>query len=438
MPSSNLTSFANHANQRCFVIASGPSIKGMDLEWLKNETTICVNESYKAISFDPTYICIGDRVLWESVKETYAKKTSTIICSGGTQSTVGKNYSGDNLGLVFPLDMKKPILNGHFRHDLEWVAAGGNVMLETVLPFVLHCGFSECYLVGCDCNQAGYFYPENESAVAGKKQAVGDMVIPGYSVIQKYVTERGLTRIYNAGIGGNLNVFPRVKLDSMRPGAYELPLVVGYHTPHEKYKSLAENMKSSVERFGFDCVIREYPAQGKEGNPGHMNWVLNCALCGEVIRQYQEDYPNRNLIYLDADAVMEKRPTIYLDEPRDYDFAVPFLTNNCNEHKLQSNSMYFAANKRARMLVDVWIREQYKRNQDMLAGKYTHPFRDVWDQEVLEDVLPLVPDLRIRELPMTYGKIMPTPKGFEITPDVPLEKAVITQWQASREMRMKV
>ena len=45
-----MTKFSGrHAGERCFVVGSGPSIARMDLSWLKDEITICVNQSYKAL-----------------------------------------------------------------------------------------------------------------------------------------------------------------------------------------------------------------------------------------------------------------------------------------------------------------------------------------------------------------------------------------------------
>jgi len=72
-----MTKFSGrHAGERCFVVGSGPSIARMDLSWLKDEITICVNQSYKALDFDPTYVCIGDRELWPRIKHVYARTVS--------------------------------------------------------------------------------------------------------------------------------------------------------------------------------------------------------------------------------------------------------------------------------------------------------------------------------------------------------------------------
>jgi len=426
-----------HAGDRCFVIGSGPSIARMDLAWLRDEITVCVNQSFKALDFEPTYICIGDRELWPRIKDVYAKMSSTVICSTGTNGTVGSDYAGDNLGLVVPMDKTHPVHAGHFRHDLVLVHTGYNVVPEIVLPFVLHCGFAECCLIGCDCTDDGYFYPQAESARPDWPQKVMPQTMGAYPVIRRYAEQHGLTRIVNGTYGGRLEAFDRVLFDSLRPGSPPAPLVVGYWTGHPKYRELAENMAATVRDFGLEVEIHERPHAGKPNLPSHMNWVLNCAQCPSFILDMMKAHPGRDLIYLDADAEMRRRPAFYLDSPRDYDFAAGYLTNAFVKHELQSNSLYFAATADARGLVTAWRDEQARRNARMLAREFKHPFHEAWDQWVLQNVLDdfRVPGFVREELPATYIKIMPTPRGVEITPDVPLDEAVITQHQASREMR---
>lgn len=191
-------------NKRCFVIASGPSIKEMNLTVLRNEIIICVNQSYKAIDWEPDFICIGDRKLWPLIKDTYAKMSSKIICSTGMDGTCGSNYSGTNLyGLVH---MNK--VSDIFSYDLNsHVIKGYNIIPELVIPFVCWCGFSECYLLGCDCNNNGYFYTEYIKTSA--KQKIMEKCMNAYKIISELDLP---TKIYNAGIGGNLHYFPRMDL----------------------------------------------------------------------------------------------------------------------------------------------------------------------------------------------------------------------------------
>jgi hypothetical protein len=338
-----------------------------------------------------------------------------------------------------PLDKTVDVADGRFRHDMQVVYKAFNVIGETVLPFVIHAGFNSCFLLGCDCTNDGYFYPKEESSRKDFRQVVYPQAIQAYRVINEYLAENpNLTRVYNAGYGGNLDVFPRVHFDSLRPGAEIQPLVVGYHTPHDEYRKLAMEMKESVESFGMTCHIEELPARKiVEGNH-KKNWVANCAICPEFIQSMMSAFHGTDIIYLDADAIVRKRLSLYLDEPRDYDFAAPFLTNKWVNNELQSNSLFFKASHKAEELVEAWFKLQHERIERMARNEFTNPYKEAWDQVVLQEVMSSVKGLRVRKLPLTYGKIIRAAGGQEITPDVKWEDAVITQHQASREMKNRV
>jgi len=219
------------------------------------------------------------------------------------------------------------------------------------------------------------------------------------------------------------------------------PLFIGYHTPHPEYRELATGMRASVEQFDLECEIVELPNHVVPEMHSMATWVSNCAMCGPFVQWMQTLHPDRDLVYLDVDAILRKRPSLYLDEPRDYDFAVTFLNNQWSTNELQSNSMFFKAindSSESRLLVNRWCYEQAIRLTNMRAGLYTHPFRRAWDQVVLQDVLVNMPHLRIKTLPPSYSKIMPTSAGVEIMPDVATADAVVTQSQASRIMKEKV
>lgn len=75
-----IESFYNiHKNQRCFLIANGPSIKKTDLSYLKNEITFGMNRIYllnEKTGFKPSYyVCVNKLVL-----EQFADEISLIEC----------------------------------------------------------------------------------------------------------------------------------------------------------------------------------------------------------------------------------------------------------------------------------------------------------------------------------------------------------------------
>lgn len=423
-----------HKGQRCFVIASGPSTKQMDLSVLKNEITICVNESYKVIDFEPTYSCIGDRNLYPLIKDKLASMNSRIIASSGLNGQVGKDYPGNNLDALIKLEKSQTVKDDGFIWDMQKVYKAWNVVPELVLPFVCWCGFDECFLIGCDCNNAGYAYQDSVRE-KGTQHFYSEAMIC-YDAISKMTLP---TKIYNATVGGQLESFPRVSLDEVitktKTKTKSDLLAIGYYTRDRNYKELAERMKASVEKQGIECIIKERKSLATEGLIKPMPWVLNCSQCGSFIQEMREEYPNRPLLYLDADAIMQRRPRLFLDEVIDYDFAAVFLSNVHIKDELQSSTLFFNNTEKASKLLDDWVSLQKKRNSEMLAGQYSPPYFDAWDQRVLQKVLK---DVKVKKLPYEYAKIALTPKGEELMKGVDPNKIVISQHQASRQNKVHV
>jgi hypothetical protein len=119
-------------------------------------------------------------------------------------------------------------------------------------------------------------------------------------------------------------------------------IVIGYYTPNNDYKELAEGMKTSVEAQGLHCYIEERPNLSSPEMPKPMPWVLNCSQCGFFIRDMLNKF-NDDILYLDADAVMLRYPILLplRDKNGDasYDFAAPFVTTRCVTRELTSNTL---------------------------------------------------------------------------------------------------
>ena len=199
-----------HAGQRCFLIASGPSLKKENLETLRNEVTIGVNESYKAMPFEPSYMCIGDRFLWPFVRKAYARMEQTkLFLSTGMDGTVGRDYEGYNLiGWSF-LNRKESIADYGIQWDLgeKPLRIGYGVVPEVAIPFVCYCGFSELYLLGCDCSQNGYAFSDPVRGV--ETQRVLEKSLLSYEKISK---QKLPTKIINISPGSLLDCFPKTTL----------------------------------------------------------------------------------------------------------------------------------------------------------------------------------------------------------------------------------
>lgn len=214
-------------------------------------------------------------------------------------------------------------------------------------------------------------------------------------------------------------------------------LFVGYYTPDKNYPMLAYRMQQSVLRQGFDCIIEERPS-AICNRPPPMPWVLNCAKCAEFCLDMFENYPGKNIFYLDADADMIRFPELLIspDLPK-FDLAAPIVPKTTGVRELISNSLIFRRTKGARKILKAWKKEQERRVKYMLAGYYSEPFGAAWDQKVLQNVLEEKPEISFFPLPWEYAKIAPK-MGREIMVGVDPEKVVIAQRQVSRKNRRYV
>lgn len=426
-----------YAGQRCFIVASGPSMKEIDVSRLKSEVTICVNQSYKILPFGPTFQCIGDRFLWPKIKETYAQMAGTwVFCTSGMDGSCGSDYPGKNMLGVAKMHPSKDVASAGFSWDL---AAGVNkaltVVLEAALPLACWLGFDDVYILGCDCTANGYAY--DNPALGLHEQKIQPRTMEMFEEVARTPLP---CRVWNAGVGGKLDCFHRIDYKELfpEPTPPEKLLVVGYYTPDLDYRLRAEAMKASVEKQGLTCVIKERASWAEPDMPKPMPWVMNCAQCGPFIKDMMKEYPDHNILYLDADATMVRRPKLFLDEPIDYAFAAPFLTNEFTRDELQSNTLYFHNCEAAVVLLDAWIEEQHRRLDMMLEGRYKCPYREAWDQRVLKDVLEELPFVSTLQLPMTYGKIDDKPDGVQIMKGIDPYDVVIAQHQASRKNQTRI
>lgn len=409
-----------HQGERCFIIASGPSAKNMDFSWLKNEITICVNQSYKLLDFEPTYICISDENLWSLIKDTYAKMNSKIIACFGEPQRFIDDYKGMNLRIMFKNLGRDPHPNKKYTFDLtEGVYSSKNVVPTVAIPFAHWCEFKSVYLVGCDCTNNGYAY---EGGHRQDKQYFDDYTMEYYKLISEFDSK---TCIYNATCGGNLNYFHRVDFDALKRPF----MVIGYYTPY--YKFLAERMKKSVIQFGVTCEIKE--EEGYDIEDSKLQWAMNANICPFFIKQIREKYPDTDLFCIDADAQMLRRPDLFLDHPRDYDFGAVFIENKYqNIRQLCGGGLYFAATEKANDLLDRWTEIQKWRNEELLDGIYRLPCIFPQDQESLQTAYQIISELKWIELPHEYGYIE-SYSSKQIMP--PVSNPVIIHSQESRIKR---
>lgn len=223
-----------HRGERCFVIATGPSMTIEDLNLLKNEFTISMNRIfyiYDKTEFRPTYY-VGlepqlAQFFFDTVGLTTMKhlaKDAVFLNSANKRKEEGIIYlpychldhwfrCGDP-----KFDASKSL---KYSTDLVWGLYDKYSCTPAAIEIAAYMGFEQIILVGVDCDYVApkkqFFeneiieYPKETIRVFEKQNE--DMII-GYRFLETEMTKRGIT-VLNATRGGRLEEFKRVDLDKI-------------------------------------------------------------------------------------------------------------------------------------------------------------------------------------------------------------------------------
>lgn len=137
-----------HTGERCFLIANGPSLAHMDLNWLKNEFTIGMNRIYliyNKLGFKPTYhFVINDLVL-----EQFAEELSNVPSIKFFNWSKLNLFSGtENMNFV----RLKIGFNDKFSTEPSQGIWSGGTVTYAALQMIYYMGFTEVYIIGLDHN----------------------------------------------------------------------------------------------------------------------------------------------------------------------------------------------------------------------------------------------------------------------------------------------
>ena len=183
-------------------------------------------------------------------------------------------------------------------------------------------------------------------------------------------------------------------------------IVIGYYTKGSKYKDEAEGLIKSCANFNIPCVVRGY-------NP-RANWHENTSMKPEVILDMMYEFPDKDIVYIDADGVVQQYPELF--ETITEDLAVHYL----KDKELLSGTIFIRNNPKMQLFIKCWINVQGnnptltdQQSLDLTIRKYAR------GQKV-----------SLYRLPPTYTQIYDTMRDAG--------KPVIEHFQASRRFKQSV
>ena len=215
-----------HKGQRCFIIATGPSLTFEDLHILKNEYTFGMNSivmKYHETDFRPTYYGIQDHIVYQAIEKeilsAYADADNVFVSDRITwHSKIGSKWN------VFPLNMSyngykrwfKEEFFAKFSDNIYRQVYSGFSITYSLIEIAAYMGFKEIYLIGADCSflkdQKNHF--AEHGVIDTTLDTAAARNIAGYMEALRFSKVHGF-EIFNATRGGMLEVFPRVTLEDI-------------------------------------------------------------------------------------------------------------------------------------------------------------------------------------------------------------------------------
>lgn len=228
--------------KRCFLIGNGPSLNRTDLSMLKDEVTFAVNGFFlKARDLDwlPTFYLVEDHLVAEDRAPWIRALKGPVKLF---PAYLGYVFSPDEDTVFYNHRPRKSYPHGFdFSLDADKITYTGCTVTFSMMQIAAYFGFEEIYLIGVD---ASYDIPGDAKNGNSYNVGVIDMQSddpnhfdPNYfgkgyrwhdpqvsQMINAYeeakrTLEPTSQRIYNATIGGQLNVFERRSFHDLFPEA---------------------------------------------------------------------------------------------------------------------------------------------------------------------------------------------------------------------------
>lgn len=213
-----------HRGERCFIVGTGPSLKHINPELLKDEVVFGVNLLYKGDflnNITPKYYCLYDQVF----HTTHLDLTKYIIELFPETTFFLRTKAYNNVNEFLRVKNE----NVYYQHCnlfqygdfidcnlATCMTAPFNVLLGCIQT-AIYMGFSEIYLLGSDFNsfatlQLEHYYDKEggiERTISlGFELKYYSMVAYHHYALQKYAESKGI-KIVNLTPGSLLDAYPR-------------------------------------------------------------------------------------------------------------------------------------------------------------------------------------------------------------------------------------
>jgi hypothetical protein len=218
---------------RCFILGNGPSLNDTNLDLIAGEKTFGVNQChliYPKTKWRPTYWVCTDRDLnipleeWASLFFLHRDLGETCFLAPRhfTRMDIMGVKPSENFRML-DLCMEHGVRIGHEEwwpkswHLPKLCVFAGSV--PTTIQLAVTMGYDEIYLAGCDAkyrpgenNHFSEDYFNFRPYDAEWAEYLTRALVYAHELAWRECLTRGV-KIYNAGVGGKLDAYPRIRLE---------------------------------------------------------------------------------------------------------------------------------------------------------------------------------------------------------------------------------
>lgn len=212
-----------HENERCFIVATGPSLRLTDLQRLNDnhEKTISMNRVFQVFdqtTWRPDYYVVTDQGCIEESREEIKQIPVPYKFVSDTYEPFWEENVPDNVYKYHAASMPR---EPFFSDNLIYGCYSSGTVTYECIQWAVYMGFKKIYLLGVDFSVSSNYKDSSNHFVPNyytKKSKVGSFwdieSLQAYVSAKKYAELHGI-KIYNATRGGGLEVFDRVDFDSL-------------------------------------------------------------------------------------------------------------------------------------------------------------------------------------------------------------------------------
>lgn len=216
-----------YAGKRCFIVATGPSIKTEDLDRLAEKQEICFSMNKIFYGFDKTSwrpnIYVGeDAKLLKYYGEDIREQISGLKFLADTYNN-GIDYG--ELAYTFHMSYPEQDERPGYGEDFSYGYVSGYSVVFACIYLAIYMGFTQIYIIGADMNYShdmtsskNHFYGDKDT-ISKQEETINqpfffDTVHRNYVFARLFAEARNV-HIYNATRGGRLEAFERVDFDEL-------------------------------------------------------------------------------------------------------------------------------------------------------------------------------------------------------------------------------